>query len=453
MLSAAKHDGKKQSLRSVQTGGFLDLYGPASNHRSVRCIWPLGRKFPAPILRPPLLLSVMKFPLLIGLLLAIAIGPAAAQSRLTGKILDAATGQPVPYASVSVLDTNAGTTSNAEGEFELKATLPGRLVISELGHRRDTVAVASNNTPLLVRLQPASVALPEVTTGTYTEELIKGAYRELRRTNGRKTFGQAFYRQVTRIDGDATEVQEMVWDIQTSNAQLEGSALAQGRFAKKKALLSYNNFSIFSKAVNFFRAQDDSIAEASLISLRVAERYKLKLLGLTQNGTQQLAEIDLVCKDENARIPHANVIIDAATYQILRLRLETTGLSTKSNNPLFKFSKQLSRVEFGFRPEPAGAVLEYLQINYEASMSRALKSNLPITVSSFIYFYNGSPAPAPGITYLPAQPGGSDLAAIKKTTYDPAFWQNNAVVKRTPLEEQVMKSFEQKGAFGTMLTP
>ena len=57
------------------------------------------------------------------------------------------------------------------------------------------------------------------------------------------------------------------------------------------------------------------------------------------------------------------------------------------------------------------------------------------------------------MTYAPAKGGEVDLATIKKITYDPAFWQNNAVVKRTPIEEQVMKSFEQKGNFGTMLTP
>ena len=395
----------------------------------------------------------MKFLFVTGLLLAVTIRPATAQQRVSGKILDAATGQPVPYASISVLNTTAGTTSNAEGEFELKAPLPGRLVISELGHRRDTVAVTTATAPLLVRLQPAAVALPEITTGSYTEELIKQAYRELRRTNARKTYSQAFYRQVTRIDGDPTEVQEMVWNVQTSNARIEGSALSQGRFAKKKALLSYNNFSIFSKAVNFYRVEDDSLAFASIISLRIAERYRLKLLGLTQNGTQQLAEIDLTCKVENASTPHANLIIDATSHQVLRLRLETKDLSTKSNNPLFKFNQQVTRVEFGFRPEPAGAVLEYLKIDYQASMSRALKSNLPIAVSSFVYCYNGSATPAAGVTYLPAQRGEADLAAIKKLPYDPAFWQNNAVVKRTPLEDQVMKSFEQKGAFGTMLTP
>ena len=52
--------------------------------------------------------------------LLVAFGPAATAQRLTGKILDVSTGQSVPYASISVLNTTASTTSNAEGEFELK---------------------------------------------------------------------------------------------------------------------------------------------------------------------------------------------------------------------------------------------------------------------------------------------------------------------------------------------
>lgn len=380
--------------------------------------------------------------------------PVAGQVRLSGKILDAATGQPVPYASVSVLNTTTGTTSNAEGEFELKTPLPGRLVVSELGHRRDTVAVAAATAPLLVRLQPAAVELPEVTTGTYTEELIKQAYRELRRTNARKTYGQAFYRQVTKLDGDPTEVQEMVWHAQTSNARLEGSALTQGRFAKKKALISFNNFSLFTKAITFFDTADDSTSNKGIISLRTADQYQLRLLGLSQNGPQQLAEISFVNKDPTGRTRQGSVVIDAATYQILRLRLETNALNTKSNNPMFKFHDQLTQVEWVFRPTVNGpAVLEYLKVDYRGSMSRPLKSNLPIEASSFTYFYNSQPTPENGVTYAPAKSGVVDLAAIKQTSYDPAFWQNNAVVKRTPLEEQVMKSFEQKGAFGTMLTP
>ena len=67
------------------------------------------------------------------------------------------------------------------------------------------------------------------------------------------------------------------------------------------------------------------------------------------------------------------------------------------------------------------------------------------------WWYRSWATPDAHVTYAPVKSGDVDLALIKQTTYDPALWQNNAVVKRTPLEDQVMKSFEQKGAFGTML--
>ena len=78
---------------------------------------------------------------------------------------------------------------------------------------------------------------------------------------------------------------------------------------------------------------------------------------------------------------------------------------------------------------------------------------MSIVVSSSTYFYNSRPTPNASVIYAPAKGGEMGLATIKKTTCDPTFWQNNAVVKPMPIEEQVMKSFEQKGAFGTMLTP
>ena len=103
-------------------------------------------------------------------------------------------------------------------------------------------------------------------------------------------------------------------------------------------------------------------------------------------------------------------------------------------------------------PRPGGAAtLDYIKVDYRTDLGRLMKPDIRIHVASFTYCYNGRPTPDASVTYAPFKSGEVDLALIKQTTYDPAFWQNNAVVKRTPLEEQVMKSFEQKGAFGTML--
>lgn len=382
---------------------------------------------------------------------------AASAQRLTGQVLDAATGQPVPYASIGVVGTTRGTTSNAEGAFELREmALPGRLAVSELGHQRDTVAVAgpTASQPLQIRLQPASVMLPEVQVGSYAAELVAQAYRELRRTNAQKTYSQAFYRQITRLDGEVTEVQEMVWHAQTSNARIEGTALAQARFAKKKALLSFKDLSTFPRYVTFFDPAVDSLTDKSIISLHATNTYRLSVLGVTHDGPAQLIEIGFVNKDPAGRVPSASVVINEVTHQILRLRLETTALNIVTNNPAFKLTNQRTKLEWIFRPRPGqSTVLEQLRVHYAGTMSRLMKSDVELTASSFTYLYDGQPAPGAGVTYAPPQLKMSDLAAIKKTTYDPAFWQNNSVVKRTPVEDEAMRAFEQKGAFGTMLAP
>ena len=397
----------------------------------------------------------MKLTLLAGLLLAAAIGPAAAQSRLTGKIVDAATGQPVPYASVSVLSTTAGTTSNDEGDFELRGiALPARLVISELGHQRDTVAVAAA-APLQIKLKPASVMLPDVALGTYTEELIKKAYRQLQRSSTTKTYSQAFYRQITRLDGQPSEVQEMIWHAKTTSGGIEGTAMAQGRFAAKKALLQFNNFSNFTKSIVLFSPLVDSTQQGGVVSLKVARDYTLKLLGVTQSGSQNLVQIGFVSKSTFSPTPNRGTItIDEATNQVLHFRVESQNLiHIKSNNPTFKFKAESSVYEMSFQPSATGATLDYIKATYQGTVGRMLKEDVNLQASSFTSFYAVQSAPASGVSYDAAGKVRSDLAAIKKTTYEATAWQNNSAVKRTPLEEEVIKSFEQKGSFGTMLTP
>jgi len=188
--------------------------------------------------------------------------------------------------------------------------------------------------------------------------------------------------------------------------------------------------------------------------LHATQHYQLRVLGVTESGPQQLVEIGFTNQDTTARTKAGSIVIDASSHQIVRLRLLTTGLHTKSNNPTFRFKQERTQLEWVFRPRPSeGAQLAYLKVDYQANLGRLLKRDTSIQVSSFTYFYDDQPTPLAGVTYRPAQGGQVDLEAIKRLPYDAAFWQQNAVVKRTPLEEEVIHSFEQQGAFGTMLTP
>jgi hypothetical protein len=361
------------------------------------------------------------------------------QGQVTGKILDRQTHQPVPYAGISVLGSRAGTTSNAEGDFVLTlSVLPARLVVTQLSYGRDTVAVVAAG-----ELRPIELVRAAVT--------LRKAYRILQRTNATKQYGQAFYRQTTRLDATPTEVQEMVWDVQASSAGLEGTHLAQARYAKRKdALLSYKDLSKLTKTFQLYSpTAADTAQKGRVLSANSAEYYTLRLLGLTQNGGQILAEIEFVGKPAyNPAHVQGTVVIDTDTYQVLRFRAGMDA-SSNSNNPTLKFKNGRLNYDVAFRPQPSGAALDYVKTTYVITVGRLMKADIQEEATGFTYFYGWQPTPS-GVAYDAPSTQESDMAAIKRTTYDAVFWRNNPVVKRTPLEEEVIKSFEQQRAFGTL---
>lgn len=118
--------------------------------------------------------------LLASLLWAVAL-PGWAQNRvLEGIVLDQATQQPVPFATVGVPAQPLGTAANAAGVFRLvlpPAASPAAVVVSSVGYEAATVAVADWPAGLqLIRLHPAKVALGEV--------VVRGGKRKT------KTFGR-----------------------------------------------------------------------------------------------------------------------------------------------------------------------------------------------------------------------------------------------------------------------
>ena len=374
------------------------------------------------------------------------------QGQVSGKILDKLTQQPVPYASVSVLGSRAGTTSNAEGEFTLKmSALPGKLAISQLGYGRDTVAVLAAGTLPPVALVPAAVQLPGVELGSYAAGLMQKAYRELQRSYPNKQYGQAFYRQTTRLDNTPVEVQEMMWHVKASSAGPEGTNLAQARYAKKKdALITYKNLSTFTKTFGLYSPQTDTARTGRIFGPDPAKFYTLKLLGVTQSGDQNLAEIAFVGKPEvNPYHVQGAATIDIDTHQVLRFRVSTDA-GGKSNNPLLQSKEGQLTYGATFRPAPTGAVLDHLITTYSLLLGRLLKPDVRMQATAFTYFYEWQPTPA-GVAYAAANAQASDLVTIKQVAYDPAFWRDNPVVKRTPLEEEIITSFEQSKSFGTLL--
>ena len=89
-----------------------------------------------------------------------------AQALLSGTVRDSLTQQPLPFASVFLVNTTRGTTTDAQGRYALPAVPPGRyeMAATSLGYRLRRRALVVGNTPLSLHftLLPAPQALGEV---------------------------------------------------------------------------------------------------------------------------------------------------------------------------------------------------------------------------------------------------------------------------------------------------
>ena len=375
-----------------------------------------------------------------------------AQTQLNGRVLDRQTHQPVPYASVIVAGTTQGTTSNAEGEFALTAQrLPAKLLAFSLGYGRDSVLVSpAGGLALMLNLTPAPIALPAAEPAGYAAELLARAYQQLQRTREPVQYGQAFYRQVTRNGPEPTEILEAVWDVKTSSAGPQGSRLAQGRYASRTALMNFTNFSLYTKLAGSVcaLATPDTANSHAVVSPHATQLYTLQYKGLTQASGQAVAEIAYASKPGIPAVS-GSVFINPATYQVLHARV-IRPMQTTVNKKSFEAKNGQITAEVDFRPLGGGMVLNYVKVQAALVLSQPRKPDTPVTAESLAYFYDLRPVPT-GLPYAGADGPLSDLAAIKQKPYDPAFWRDNPVVKRTPLEEETIKSFEQTKSFGTLL--
>lgn len=100
------------------------------------------------------------------------------QQRITGSVIDAATGEPLPGVNVRVKGTTIGTTTDIEGKFNIDIPNPSStLEFTFIGFRQESIQVAGLSI-INVRLSPDIQALEEVVVvgyGTQKKVSLTGA--------------------------------------------------------------------------------------------------------------------------------------------------------------------------------------------------------------------------------------------------------------------------------------
>ncbi|MBQ9216383.1 MAG: carboxypeptidase-like regulatory domain-containing protein [Prevotella sp.] len=90
-----------------------------------------------------------------------------AEAQITGQILDASDGQPIPYASALYKSNKIAVPSNAEGKFQIERHNGWKLTVSSVGYVSQVITINSS-TPnhLVIKLKPDNKKLQEVVIKT-----------------------------------------------------------------------------------------------------------------------------------------------------------------------------------------------------------------------------------------------------------------------------------------------
>ena len=374
-----------------------------------------------------------------------------AQIILKGQIVDAETGDKIPFASISTKE-NRNTLSNEMGDFSIPVSeLPAELIISHLSYGKLYFKMEENSDHVIL-LKSTLIMLPEVRVGNYARELVSHAAQKLMENFSLKFYGKAIYRQSTQIDQHTSEWQEIIYATKSSNSRLEGTTVLKGRFAAHDAVYAFEDFSYYTKAYGLI---DVDTNRHAVISLTGSDLYNYSVANLRKEGDREIAEIHFRNKlPAPANSKYGTVFIDTDTYDILKITFIThsdLGLKMKNKHPLWVMKMVNPKYEFeiSFKDLVGRRSIEYLKVQYQVDYH--LKKEIrPIQVSSLTYLYETS-TQATAMPYEKANTGGSDRDKIKKFAYDPEFWRRNTVIERTPEQNRAIQNLEEKGAFGNAL--
>lgn len=119
-------------------------------------------------------------------------GGAFAQTRISGKVVDAFNNEPVISASISVVNEKTGTLTDLDGNFVLEVKeLPTTLQVNFIGYREQQIDVYDNSEPVVIALNEATDVLQEVVVVGY------GTQKRKELTGSIASVGKEALKQVT----------------------------------------------------------------------------------------------------------------------------------------------------------------------------------------------------------------------------------------------------------------
>jgi TonB-dependent SusC/RagA subfamily outer membrane receptor len=377
------------------------------------------------------------------------------QQKVFGKVIDKKTGETIPFCSISIEGTLTGTSSNEIGEFELSVKdFPQTLVISHINYQKQLIKVTSDTKNLTIKLDPLVFELEEVTItnkgDVFAAELAKKAFNRAEVGSFKDNYGKAYYRQKSKNGTQYSEFSEIIYDIKYSTEGISDWDILEGRYALKGGTVNNRNYTLLSRVLKSFQQNSEDLIFP--FRKEIDRFYTVKTLEKHTSSNRNIAIISFKPKTwVNSPILSAEAYIDTDNFDLLKLTATLKNDDFKAVKFKDKAAKKKNYVlsyEMAFKKgETKSLLMDYMKVNQQFDYYKNDSLITNVTSSSVLSFFEHYTPNSRKKLGRQFNTNDSDWQKLNAIGYNKSFWEENAIVKRTPIEEEIIQSFERNNAF------
>ncbi len=374
-----------------------------------------------------------------------------AQERLDSVgavVLDAETGEPVPYVGVYVSPT-CGTISNYDGEFCLQCLPSDVLRISYVGYRK--VSFKASELPATIYMKPIASTLREITV-TGADDIMYRLVRKMQKEakKFKKAEAHYFYRLSTQYPGTDELAEAFLTAkscVQMRDLHFHSGSrglLSEGKIdnpdLKGLGRTDLHTFLRLAPISVYYGDWDFAVVPADIVLSRKGKLYDVACTNFFEDDGTEISRIHVTGKpaSRSYTILEGTLYVDRKKCELLRFDGQLQGLYLRFYDHARRYATICQvgcTLHVDYRHDHG-----FTEI---ANMSGTLlKDNV---VLRYILFNLGEKEMNFSKSF---RVGSNMMKAIDEAGYDSTLWAMTGIVKRTQAEERVAfrdSTFRQPG--------
>lgn len=380
-------------------------------------------------------------------------GSLQAQEKLSisGRVVDANTNEPLPYASVVLKNTTIGTTANEQGMFMLHIPAEvgiAMLQVSMLGYETHEMQVRMDGHHALVRLKSAPMMMKEVVVEDLSaKEILKRAFQNKRKNYPSVPFQfEGYYREVQRADGKNVSFVEafaLVDDEGYTKSSSQKYFLKQLRLAE-----SYSH-----PVAPFWEKKNLLIAFLNQNFVKYNRTYRQYKVSRKEDVILDGVLVYVLTVDKKWALWPSQVYIRSDNYAIIKTE-EDFSVDRNNpmrwkvlDNPMMESYPQRKTLQINYRLVDGKYYPENYRMHFKNIYTDVIQKKEVLTFEIFQQFvitklYINDLKP---VDHREAMSEDISLKKIVKPQ-DSTFW-NNSPIKDTPADSLIRKDLFEKSRF------